>query len=237
MAERSENRRLVAMGLKLQDVADRVRCSRKSVQRLMNGFMDPPPAWVYVSETRLTYADREEISRGLRAGESFSAIARRLDRAASTISREVNANGGRKGYRAWRATKDAVQRAKRPKPRKISSSPRMLKAVNERLEKRWSPEQISVSLQRTYPGDTSMHVSPEIIYQALYLQARGSLKAEVKRWLRTGRVIRKPRGRFAKAGRIKDMVLISERPAEAEDRAVPGHWESQCRCQGARSVA
>jgi transposase, IS30 family len=180
---------------------------------------------VYVSEKRLTYADREEISRGLRAGESFRAIARRLNRAASTVSREVNANGGRKGYRAWRATKAAVQGAKCPKPRKIFSSPQLLKAVNERLAKRWSPEQISVSLRRTYPGDISMQVSPEIIYQALYLQARGSLKAEVKRWLRTGRVMRKARGRFAKAGRIKDMVLISERPAEAEDRAVPGHWE------------
>ena len=116
--------------------------------------MDPPPDWVYGSENRLTYADREEISRGLRADESFRAIARRLDRAASTVSREVNANGGRKGYRAWRATKAAVRRAKRPKPRKIFSSPQLLKAVNERLAKRWSPEQISVSLRRTYPGDT-----------------------------------------------------------------------------------
>jgi IS30 family transposase len=225
MAERSEIRRLVAMGLKFQDVADRLRCSRKSVQRLMNGFMDPPPASVYVSEKRLTYADREEISRGLHTGESFRAIALRLNRAASTVSREVNANGGRKGYRAWRATKAAVQRAKRPNPRKIFSSSELLRSVNERLAKRWSPEQISVSLRRTYPGDTSMHASPEIIYQALYLQARASLKTEVKRWLRTGRVMRKARGRFAKAGRIKDMVLISERPAEAEDRAVPGHWE------------
>ena len=118
-----------------------------------------------------------------------------------------------------------MQRAKRPEPRKIFSSLRFLKAVNERLERRWSPEQISVSLHWTYPGDTSMHVSPEFIYQALYLQARGSLKTEVKRWPRTGRVMGKPCGRFAKAGRIKDMVLISERPAEAEDRAVPGHLE------------
>ena len=87
MAERSEIRRLVGMGWKFQDVADRVRWSRKSVQRLMNGFMDPPPAWVYGSETRLTYADREEVSRGLRAGESYRAVARRLNRAASTVSR------------------------------------------------------------------------------------------------------------------------------------------------------
>jgi IS30 family transposase len=224
-AERKEILRRVKAGDRYRDIALDVRCSRKTIQRLVNHSTPVLPAWVFTSESRLTFDERDEIANGLRNRESLRAIAARLGRAPSTISREVRLGSDRRGYRASLATKRAAKRSRRPKQRKLLANPRLLKAVNDRLRLRWSPEQVAASLKRAYPQDEGMRVSAETIYQTLYLQARGSLRGEVKRWLRSGRAARRPRGRFAKAGRIKDMILISERPAEVADRAVPGHWE------------
>lgn len=235
--ERAEIRRRLAAGERHKDIAVAVGGSTKAVQRLIYAERKPPPAWLFSSETRLTLADREEISIGLEAGDSFRAIARRLNRAPSTVMRDVARNGGRARYRAWQATRAAERRSKRPKPRKLLCSAQLLAVVNDGLKRRWSPEQISAMLRRTYPDDVSMRVSPETIYQTLYLQARGGLKAEVRLWLRTGRAARRSRGRFTGRQRISDMVLISERPAEVEDRAVPGHWEGDLLYgAGARSM-
>ena len=224
-AKRDEIRRRLAAGERHRDIAAAVGASKKAVQRLIYADRKPPPAWLFSSASRLTFADREEISRGVQAGLSLRSIARSLNRAPSTISRDVARNGGRSRYRAWRATRAAEQRSKRPKPRKLLTSGALMGVVTKCLRRRWSPEQISVMLRRTYPHDVSMRVSPEAIYQTLYLQARGGLKVEVKRWLRSGRDARRNRGRFTGRQRINDMVLISERPADAEDRAVPDHWE------------
>ena len=224
-AERKSILKRVEAGERYKDIAADVRCSRKTIQRLVNHSTPRLPAWVFTSESRLTFDERDEIAIGLRNGESFRTIAARLGRAPSTISREVRLGSDRRGYRASLATKRAAKRARRPKPRKLIANPRLRKAVNDRLKLRWSPEQIAANLKRTYPHVEEMRVSAETIYQTLYFQARGTLRSEVKGWLRSGRAARRPRGRFAKAGRIKDMLLISERPADVEDRAVPGHWE------------
>ncbi len=173
---------------------------------------------------RLSLAEREEISRGLGHGESFSQLARRLGRSTSTISREVAANGGRDHYRAWRAHDRAYLEARRPKVAKLAD-PRLAAQVTEWLEAWWSPEEIARRLPIEFPADPMMRVSHETIYQAIYVQGRGELRRELARCLRTGRAQRRPRHRVEHRGRIPDMVMISERPAEADDRAVPGHWE------------
>jgi IS30 family transposase len=173
---------------------------------------------------RLRLCDREEISLGLHAGEAFSVIAARLGKAVSTVSREVAGNGGRGGYRAWRAHQRARERARRPKAAKLAC-PQLAAQVTEWLQEWWSPQEISARLRIEFPDDPMMWVSHETIYQALFVQGRGELRRELARCLRTGRARRRPRGRGENTGRIKDMVMISERPAEAEDRAVPGHWE------------
>ena len=173
---------------------------------------------------RLTLADREEITLGLHARESFTVIAARRGKAVSTVSREVTANGGRDRYRAWRAHARAREQARRPKTPKLAC-PRLAAQVASWLGQWWSPVQITRRLRIEFPGDPMMRVSHETIYQALYVQGRGELRRELARCLRTGRAKRRPRGRDGRSGHIKDMVMISERPAEAEDRAVPGHWE------------
>jgi IS30 family transposase len=176
---------------------------------------------------RLSVAEREEISRGLAAGKSFRQIAAVLGRAASTISREVNRNGGRRGYRALRADRAAWSRATRPKACKLARH-RLLRAIVEaKLLRRWSPQQIAGWLQTTFPDRVEMQVSHESIYRTLYVQSRGALRRELTGYLRTGRVIRRPRGTRLPDGRgaRPGILHISERPAEAADRAVPGHWE------------
>jgi IS30 family transposase len=177
----------------------------------------------------LTLEDREEISRGLAAGQSLRQIAGRLGRAPSTVAREVAANGGRSRYRAMRADRAAVQRRRRPKVCKLAATPRLQTMVAAKLKKRWSPEQIAGWLKRTYPDDPELQVSHETIYRTLYVQSRGALKRELTEHLRTRRRIRRPGGRNYRRtdgrGQLSDIVHISERPAEAEDRAVPGHWE------------
>ena len=140
------------------------------------------------------------------------------------MSRDVNANGGRELYRAWRAHDRAYHQARRPKPAKLAC-PRLARHVTEWLEQWWSPEEISRRLLIEFPDDPMMRVSHETIYQSIYVQGRGELRRELARCLRTGRAQRRPRNRVQTRGRIPDMVMISERPAEADDRAVPGHWE------------
>jgi IS30 family transposase len=173
---------------------------------------------------RLTLADREEITLGLHAGEPSTVIAARLGKAVSTVSREVAANGGRGAYRAWRAQQRAREQARRPKTPKLAC-PQLAVQVATWLGEWWSPQQIARRLRIEFPGDPMMRVSHETIYQALFVQGRGELRRALARCLRTGRAKRRPRGRGESTGQIKGMVMISERPAEAGDRAVPGHWE------------
>jgi len=176
----------------------------------------------------LTPYEREEISRGLASGESLRAIAARLGRCASTVCREVNRNGGRGNYRAQEAEERALKRARRPKRCRLAIEERLRNVVAGKLREDWSPEQISGWLQREYPSDKAMRISHETIYRTLFVQARGALKRELLVHLRSRRMMRK--GRHASTsgqprGQIKEAVSIRERPPEAEDRAVPGHWE------------
>jgi transposase, IS30 family len=175
---------------------------------------------------RLSLSEREEIHFGLAQGESFSGIASRLGRSVSTVSREVNANGGRNAYRPSKAYRRAFEMARRPKTSKLADHRPLRAMVEEWLEEWWSPEQIARRLRCEFPDDPMMWVSHETIYQAIYVQGRGSLRRELARCLRSGRAQRRPRSRMDdRRGRIPDMVLISDRPVDVEDRAVPGHWE------------
>jgi IS30 family transposase len=226
LEQRQLARRLDAKGLSLREVAREVGCSHEVVRAVVRRESKRPvrsDPW-QPGRGRLTLADREEISLGLRERASFTAIASRLGKAASTISREVARNGGRTGYRAWRAHQQARERARRPKTAKLSR-PRLAAQVTAWLKQWWSPQEIAGRLRIEYPGDPMMQVSHETIYQALFVQGRGELRRELARCLRTGRVKRRPRRRPENTGQLRDMVMISERPAEAEDRAVPGHWE------------
>ena len=191
-----------------------------------SGGIRPPPR--RRSGRALTLAEREEISRSLVAGHSARSIARTLGRAASTVSREINRNGGVTRYRAAAADKRAWKQALRPKPCKLATHPHLRQVVASMLRRNWSPEQIAGWLKRTYPDDEAYQVSHETIYRSLFVQARGVLKKELMQHLRSRRAIRRSRHATAKAdtrGRIPDMVSIRERPAAVEDRAVPGHWE------------
>jgi IS30 family transposase len=218
--------RLRARGWRLVDIAREVGCTAPMVGlmvrdgRFTTGL---PDEW----EPRvgcLMIREREEILVGLRAGESLSAIARRLGRAASTVSREVAANGGRESYSAWAAHQRAREEARRPKPCKLRAG-RLCDEVARRLIELWSPDEIARRLPLDFPDDPEMRVSHETIYQSLFVQGRGELRRELARCLRSGRTCRKKRGIVDRRGRIPDMVMISERPAEVADRAVPGHWE------------
>ena len=173
-------------------------------------------------------AEREEISRGVVAGHSIRSIAASLKRAPSTVSREIRRNEGRDGYRASHADQAAWDRARRPKPCKLAQHPSLALRVADKLQQHWSPEQIAGWLARTYPKDRNGQVSHETIYRTLYIQSRGALKKELLAHLRRTRAMRRSRHHTQKTdnhGRITNTVSISERPASAEDRAIPGHWE------------
>jgi transposase, IS30 family len=218
--------RLRAGGLSLREIGAQVGCSRQGVALIVRRAARRPvrhDGWV-PGPGRLTLADREEVTVGLHAGLAFTVIAARLGKATSTVSREVAANGGRSGYRAWRAHQRAREQARRPKTPKLAC-PRLAARVTAWLADWWSPQQIAARLRIEFGGDPMMRVSHETIYQALYVQGRGELRRELARCLRTGRAKRRPRHRGENMGQIRDMVMISERPAEAADRAVPGHWE------------
>ncbi len=194
----------------------------------------PPPSGRYLSlEERLRIADLYVGGAGVRV------IATQLGRSPSTVSRELSRNsrtGGRRvrRYAPYAAQQRAELCGRRPKASKFEH-PMLASVVQEKLCIKWSPEQVSGHLVRTFSHREQMRVSPETIYQALYVQGRGHLRADLHQHLRTGRAVRRPRRATVKgpSGKIPDMIMISERPAEVSDRAVPGHWESQCCCQAA----
>jgi len=176
----------------------------------------------------LSLAEREEISRGLVSGLSIRAIAVQLDRAPSTVSREVERNGGVQSYRAASADKNAWDRSERPKVCKLVQNRPLCRKVEMKLRRKWSPEQIAGWLKIEYPGDEWNQVSHETIYRSLFIQARGAFKKELQAYLRSKRSIRRARTSTLKddgLGGMPNAVSISERPASVEDRAVPGHWE------------
>jgi transposase, IS30 family len=174
----------------------------------------------------LSVAEREEIALGRAAGLGVPQIAAALGRPRCTIYRELGRNTGAGGYRATVAQRRAEERRRRPKVAKLAASGRLRAEVAARLAKKWSPRQIAATLKADFPGQPEMQVCHETIYQSLYVQGRGALRRELAACLRTGRAVRRPRRKEAsRRGRIPGMVMISERPAEAADRAVPGHWE------------
>lgn len=177
----------------------------------------------------LTLAEREHVSRSLVAGHSIRSIAAAaLGRAPSTISREIRRNGGAERYRASNADQAAWHRAHRPKTCKLALHPALAKRVADKLQQQWSPQQIASWLMRTFPDDATCQVSQETIYRTLFIQSRGAVKKELLEHLRRTRAMRRSRHHAQKTadhGRICDTVSIRERPADVEDRAVPGHWE------------
>ena len=216
---------MLASGSSAQEAGRAVGCTARSVGRLLAALGGVKARRRPRSSLRLSLEDREEIRVGLQAGDSFAQIARSIGRSASTVSREVNHNGGRRRYRAVAADGAAYRRALRPKPAKLASIPALRALVEELLGQRWSPQQIAARLRLEFADDPRMQVSHETIYQSLFVQARGALRKDLARCLRSGRTRRRQQGRADNRGTIPDMVLISERPAEIEDRAVPGHWE------------
>ena len=210
-----------------RSIARRLGRNGSSIRRLFEDAGGVRPAPRRRAVRHLSLHEREEISRGVARGESLRVIAGRLGRAPSTVSREVARNNGRGRYRAHRADRAAWGRARRPRRCKLATNPALRAEVEDKLAVRWSPQQISGWLRHTYPEDEAMHVSHETIYLTLFIQARGGLKRELAQHLRTRRTNRRPQGTKPPSGkgRIVDPVMISERPAEVEDRAVPGHWE------------
>ena len=172
---------------------------------------------------RLSLDNRALIQAGLESKLSIRAIAAELGRAPSTISREIRGNRSLRGYHSKWAQRRAAQKARRPKVFKLERHPHLSRRIERLLQKKWSPEQIAERLRKEHPDDPRWWVSPEAIYHDLYVQSRGALRQELTGYLRRARTRRKPQ--HGKTGRIPDMVLISERPSEADDRSVPGHWE------------
>jgi IS30 family transposase len=218
---------LSAQGLPSRVIGRELGRSHRAVWGYIRVLRRPPALEPVRSPLRLSLTEREEISRGLAGGESLRSIARRLTRSPSTISREVAANGGRGRYRACRADKAAVRRMRRPKPSKLAVCPRLRAAVEAKLALRWSPQQISGWLIGEFPDDAEMRVSHETIYLSLFVQSRGALRKELTRYLRSGHATRRPKGHSVMngQGQLRATLNIRERPAEANDRAVPGHWE------------
>ena len=215
-------------GWTLHQIGQLFNRAHTSVQGILSrtgGFRPPQRSR---SKIALTLAEREEISRAVAEGQSVRSIAARLDRAPSTVSREIKRNGGRANYRAAEADDAAWNRALRPKACKLREDRALARTVADKLRLLWSPEQIAGWLKHTYPRE-SHRVSHETIYRSLFIQARGALKKELLQHLRRTRGMRRSHHYTQKTtdthGRIIDAVSISERPAAVEDRAVPGHWE------------
>jgi IS30 family transposase len=205
------------------------------VLRLRGGIA---PAIRKRSHTALTYEDREEISRGIASGLSVRAIAERIKRSPSTVSREIARNGGASRYRAVGADERAWDRARRPKKCLLATNRELRRIVAEKLARQWSPQQIAGWLKTTYPKCPNLQISHEAIYRTLFIQARGALKKELQYHLRSGRVIRHARTATRKGQtryQIVDAISIHERPPEIEDRSVPGHWEGDLLC-GSRNT-
>jgi IS30 family transposase len=215
-------------GESLNSIARHFDRSHSSIQGILSRTGGIRPAPRRRSRVALTLSEREEISRGVVVSQSIRSIASELDRAPSTVSREVNRNGGRRHYRANTADQAAWDLAHRPKTCKLVQNRALARIVARKLQLEWAPEQIAGWLKYTYPGDESYQVSHETIYKSLFIQARGALKKELLQHLRKTRAMRRSRHHTQKTdnhGRISNTVSIRERPAEAEDRALPGHWE------------
>ena len=215
-------------GDSLASIARLFNRGHSSVQGILaeSGGIRPPPR--RRSRLALRLSEREEISRGVVAGHSIRSIAASLGPAPSTVSREINRNGGRRHYRASQADQAAWDRAHRPKPCKLGQNRALARMVAKKLQLNWSPDQIAGWLKRTYPDDENYQVSHETIYRSLFIQARGALKKELLQHVRKKRAMRRSRHPSLKGeglGKITEAVSIRERPASVEDRAVPGHWE------------
>ena len=215
-------------GESLNSIARHFGRSHSSIQGVLarTGGIRPPQR--RRSQRALMLCEREEISRGVVAGQSLRSIAVSLGRAASTVSREINRNGGRRVYRASKAEQCAWDRAHRPKTCKLVENRTLARIVATKLKQRWSPEQIAGWLKYTYADDENHQVSHETIYKSLFIQARGALKKELLQHLRKTRAMRRSRHKSLKGGglgQITGAVSIRERPASVEDRALPGHWE------------
>ena len=237
---RVEIRERVLAGASWLVVATAFEVSRSTVARVMRESGGMPPRRRVVrdagampsvvrcrSDRWLSPQEREEIRAGLVAGLSLAAIARGLGRPTSTVAREVARNGGRAGYLAWRAERRAAEVCRRPKPAKLAFAGELREFVIAGLRERWSPRQIAARLRDEFPDRAEMRVSHETIYQSLFIQARGQFRKELTAYLRRGRPKRQPRPDpdRVRPRRIVGMISISQRPAEADDRAVPGHWE------------
>ncbi|MFH1493539.1 MAG: IS30 family transposase [Pseudomonadota bacterium] len=215
-------------GESLYQIAQLFDRGNSSIHRILALTGGIRPAQRRRSRFALSLVEREEISRSVVAGHSIRSIASQLGRAPSTISREIQRNGGQECYRASQADQAAWDRTQRPKMCKLVQNRKLAGIVASKLQSFWSPEQIAGWLKRTYPDDETRQVSHETIYRSLFIQARGALKKELLQHLRRTRAIRRSRHHTQKTdnhGRITDTVSISERPATVEDRAVPGHWE------------
>ncbi len=215
-------------GESLHEIARLFDRHHPSIQRILSETGGIRPAKRYRSRLALTLVEREEISRGIVAGNSMRSIATALGRSPSTVSREINRNGGLSQYHASQSDKAAWDNAHRPKICKLVKDRSLACIVARKLQLEWSPEQISGWLKHTYPDDENYQVSHETIYRSLYIQARGALKKELLQHLRRTRGMRRSRHHTQKTdnhGRITNTVSISERPASVDDRAVPGHWE------------
>ena len=222
---RGEIARRLARGDLHKDIAAAVGVCPMTINRFVKAEGMPGHRRKDRSPRQLSIAEREEIRCRLQRGDSFRQIAAVLGRHPGTISREVAANGGREAYRAWKADQRAAELAARPKPTVFERNVRLAAYVEAKLALKWSPQEISGRLLVDFPDDPEMRVSPETIYQTLFVQGRGGLRKELTGYLRTGRAKRKPHGRTVNSGKIPNMTMISQRPAEASDRAVPGHWE------------
>ena len=215
-------------GESLNAIAQLFNRGHSSIQGILAATGGIRPLERHRSRLALTLAEREQISRGIVAGQSIRSIATSLGRAPSTVSREIRRNDGHRHYRASRADQAAWDRAKRPKPCKLLINRALARLVAKKLRALWSPEQIAGWLKCTYPDDGSYQVSHETIYRSLFIQARGALKKELLQHLRSKRGMRRSRHKSLKdagLGQITNTVSIRKRPASVEDRAVPGHWE------------
>jgi len=220
-------------GESLNAIARAFETSHSAIAKNFDRFGGIRPPEQQRSRQALTLSEREEISRGIAVGLSLRTIAGQLDRAPSTISREISRNGGLKRYRANQADKAAWIRAHRPKPCKLAGNPQLRRIIASKLQCHWSPEQIAGWLKKAHAGNERLQVSHETIYRSLFIQARGVLKKELVQYLRTKRIIRRPKKASLKGqgkGQITEAVSIRERPPSVEDRAVPGHWEGDLIC-------
>jgi IS30 family transposase len=226
-AEKAELWKRWEHGESLRRIAQAFACTHPAIGKVLRRTGGRRPPARHRAARVLSSGEREELSRGVAAGWSFAAIGRHLQRARSTISREVGRHGGRPAYRAARADARAWRNARRPKPCRLAQLPELQRAVAAKLAVDWSPEQIAGWLKVTYPDNPSMQVSHETIYRSLFVQSRGVLKRTLLQHLRRPRTLRRPRATTPPppAGPLADAISIRERPPSADDRAVPGHWE------------